>query len=180
MDRFHRGLRKALEPQWRGGVSCRVLAGGTVQRGDPVELIGAPRAGIGRPPVGWRAIPVLGVRDVRRAAEYYRDVLGFELDPRNGVFEGVGDDEPGGVYGIVRRGGAEVHFQIRRGALPERDRERIETDVYLFVPDVDALHEELGKRGARVWGPPADARHGIREIRVEDIDGYRITFGSSA
>ena len=32
------GLRAALTPQWRGGVSCRVVAGGPLKIGDPVTL----------------------------------------------------------------------------------------------------------------------------------------------
>ena len=128
--------------------------------------------------VTWRSIPVLGVRDVKATAEYWREVLGFELDAESGVFMGVGDDEAGGVYGIVQRDGAEVHFQIRRGALPDGPRERIETDVYLRVDDVDALHQELVGLGAKVWGPPSTAPYGLRELRVEDLNGFRITFGS--
>src|SRR5437899_815488 len=61
----------------------------------------------------WRASPVLGVRNVRQAAEYYRDVLGFSLDPVEGVFQ-PSEDEPGGVYAIVKRAGVWIHFQIRR------------------------------------------------------------------
>jgi len=58
--------------------------------------------------MNWQASPILGVRQVRRAAEYYRDVLGFSLDP-DGVFQSS-PDEPGGVYAIVKRPGAWVHF----------------------------------------------------------------------
>ncbi len=36
MDHFHMGLRKALAPEWRGGVTCKVLQGGPVQHGDAV------------------------------------------------------------------------------------------------------------------------------------------------
>ena len=50
----------------------------------------------------WQVSPVLGVRNVHRAAEYYRDVLGFSLDPVDGVFQPT-SDEPGGVYAIVKR-----------------------------------------------------------------------------
>jgi MOSC domain-containing protein YiiM len=38
MDEQYPGLRQALAPDWRGGVCCRVLIGGTVCVGDHVEL----------------------------------------------------------------------------------------------------------------------------------------------
>jgi len=38
MDALHPGLRAALVPAWRGGVSCRVLTPGEMRVGDPVEL----------------------------------------------------------------------------------------------------------------------------------------------
>lgn len=43
MDLQHPGLRAALEPGWRGGVTCRVLAGGSISVGDAVELTGVGR-----------------------------------------------------------------------------------------------------------------------------------------
>ena len=123
----------------------------------------------------WQASPVLGVREVRRTAEYYRDVLGFDLDP-DGVFQ-PSPDEPQGVYAIVKRPGAWIHFQIRRGGVPERERAAFERDVYVYVDDVDGLYAELQRRGARIEGPPNMAPHGIREIVVEDLNGYRLAFG---
>lgn len=128
-------------------------------------------------PSTWRASPILGVPDVRRSAEYYRDVLGFELDPIDGVFQ-PSPDEPGGVYAIVKRGACWVHFQIRRDPPPPRpNRPAFERDVYFYVDDVDALHADLVRRGARVAGPPQRAPYGIREIEVVDRDGHRLTFG---
>ena len=124
----------------------------------------------------WRASPVLGVSNVRQTAEYYRDVLGFSLDPVDGVFQPRGD-EPGDVYGIVKREGAWIHFQIRRGELPTRERPAFERDVYMYVADLDALHAELVQRGARVLQEPRLAPYGIREIIVEDLNGFRLTFG---
>lgn len=38
MDEQAPGLRAALEPDWRGGVGCRVVAGGDVRIGDPVTI----------------------------------------------------------------------------------------------------------------------------------------------
>jgi uncharacterized glyoxalase superfamily protein PhnB len=116
------------------------------------------------------------VRRVRQAAEHYRDVLGFTLDPVDGVFQ-PSRDEPDGVYAIVERFGVSIHFQIRRGELPERKRPSFERDVYLYVDDVDALHKELVGRGATILEPPHVAPHGIYELLVEDPDGYRLVFG---
>lgn len=113
---------------------------------------------------------------MRQAAEYYRDVLGFDLDPADGVFQPTAD-EPGGVYAIVKRGGVWVHFQIRRGDLPERQRQALERDVYVYVDDIDALNADLQRRGAAIMQPPRVAPYGLREIVVEDLNGYRLTFG---
>jgi uncharacterized glyoxalase superfamily protein PhnB len=123
----------------------------------------------------WRIAPTLGVRDVNKAADYYTSVLGFECP--GGVFEGVAPGE-GGVYAIVRREGIEIHLQIRRRQLFAGERESIEGDAYLFVPDVDALFEEFESNGVRIQRPPEDAPYGLRDFVVEDPEGHRLTFGS--
>lgn len=45
MDAQHPGLRAALEPEWRGGASCRVIHGGAVRVGDDVEWDPDPERG---------------------------------------------------------------------------------------------------------------------------------------
>lgn len=122
------------------------------------------------------AAPVLGVGRVRQAAEYYRDVLGFSLDPVDGVFQ-PSPHEPDGVYAIVKRSGAWIHFQIRRGDVPPAPRPAFERDVYLYVDNVDDLHADLVRRGANILSPPSQAPHGIREMVIEDLNGYRLAFG---
>jgi MOSC domain-containing protein YiiM len=37
METAHPGLKRALTPEWRGGVCCRVLNGGKIRVGDRVE-----------------------------------------------------------------------------------------------------------------------------------------------
>lgn len=39
MDAQHQGLTEALRPDWRGGVGCKVLKGGTVRRGDTARWL---------------------------------------------------------------------------------------------------------------------------------------------
>jgi len=124
----------------------------------------------------WRTSPILGVRNVRQTAEYYRDVLGFSLDPVDGVFQ-PNPDEPGGVYAIVKRGGAWIHFQIRRGELADTKRQPHERDVYLYVDKLDPLYSDLQHRGAKIIQPPRAAPYGLRELVVEDLNGYRLAFG---
>lgn len=39
MEKAEAGLRAALKPGWRGGVCCKVLAGGTITTGDTVRRV---------------------------------------------------------------------------------------------------------------------------------------------
>jgi uncharacterized glyoxalase superfamily protein PhnB len=128
------------------------------------------------PRAPWRASPILGVARVRQAAEYYRDVLGFDLDPVEGVFQPSPSD-PDGVYAIVKRAGVWIHFQIRRDFTPKHNRSSIERDVYLYVDHVDAVYADLQKRGANILQPPHEVPYGFRELVVEDLNGYRLVFG---
>ncbi len=41
MEEQFEGLRAALTPEWRGGVACTVLKGGSVRLGDNVSLLAA-------------------------------------------------------------------------------------------------------------------------------------------
>lgn len=51
MDEQCAGLKEALTPDWRGGVSCKVRRGGAVRLGDTVEIVpvdsGAAQGGQG-------------------------------------------------------------------------------------------------------------------------------------
>ena len=38
MDEAYPGLRKALTPNWRAGVTCRVLVGGIIRKGEEIVL----------------------------------------------------------------------------------------------------------------------------------------------
>jgi MOSC domain-containing protein YiiM len=44
MDEVKPGLLKALAPDWRGGLTCTVLAGSAIGLGDPVEILSSPQA----------------------------------------------------------------------------------------------------------------------------------------
>lgn len=49
----------------------------------------------------------------------------------------------------------------------------------LRVADVDAHHQFVEQRGARILQPPENFPFGERQYSVEDIGGYRWTFSQS-
>ena len=114
--------------------------------------------------------PFLLVDDVVKAAEYYRDVLGFELSRYFG-------DPPGFV--IVRRNSARIMLrqsQTRPALLTNTSKVSEALDLYVWVSDVGALSDELRRRGARIVSEP-ELEDGRREMLVKDLDGYLICFG---
>jgi uncharacterized glyoxalase superfamily protein PhnB len=117
--------------------------------------------------------PQFLVEDVVRAAEYYRDKLGFAIGP---YFE----DPP--VFVIVRRDDARIMLGLAehgRGGSNRKWREA-GIDAYLWVNDVDSLYAQFTANGVEVSGPPCLQFYGIREIEVRDLDGYILTFGQPA
>jgi uncharacterized glyoxalase superfamily protein PhnB len=115
--------------------------------------------------------PVLLVTDVGEAADYYRDKLGFDVSFYGRIPE---------HYAYAERDGCHVHFACFEGAPPRPNVEVVPPDmfdVYFWVEDVDAFHEELVARGADVIQTPTDQGYGLRDIRVRDPAGYILAFG---
>ncbi len=111
------------------------------------------------------------VADVRRAAEYYRDKLGFRII-------GYFFEEPP-VFGMVDRDGAEIHLRRADDGLKGSNRERVgdALDCYIRVKDVEALHAEFVAKGADIIEPPTLRIYGMKEIEVRDLDGFVTCFG---
>lgn len=122
----------------------------------------------------WTMCPILGVNDVQAEATHFEQILGFDVI---NVLDGVDPDEPA-VYGIIKRGDAELHLQIRRRSLFEGDRESIESDVYVRVEDAASLHEELVRTGATIVRGLRDELYGMRDFAVVTPEGHRLVFGS--
>ncbi len=116
-------------------------------------------------------LPVFIVEDPKKTAEYYRDKLGFRVCGVHG--------EPA-LYAIVDRGsGRGFHFKRTdppASKRPYRGRDDYAWDAYIEVQGVDALHEELKGRGARILRAPEVAEYGMKEFDVEDCNGYVLCF----
>jgi predicted enzyme related to lactoylglutathione lyase len=120
-----------------------------------------------------RAIPQFVVPDVEAAAKYYVEKLGFTLidyflDPP--------------VYAMVIRDNVELHFgKSDSGQFkPNHHHRHIATDAYIHVEDLDSLHSELQARGAKIIEGPIQRVYGMREIVIEDSNGFRLAFGEDA
>lgn len=114
--------------------------------------------------------PFLLVDDVVKAAEYYRDVLGFELSRYFG-------QPPGFV--IVRRNSARIMLRQSRShpaLLSNTSKVSEALDLYIWVSDVSVLADELREHGAKIMSEP-ELEDGRREMLVEDLDGYLLCFG---
>jgi uncharacterized glyoxalase superfamily protein PhnB len=119
----------------------------------------------------YGVVPVLLVDDVIATVQYYRDVLGFEIDFIYG-------DPPS--YGSVSRDEAVINFSLSQ---PPGRRNGVQTagpgngiDAYFIVGEVDELYAELADAGARTHALPASHEYGMREFKVEDCNGYVLTF----
>ena len=113
------------------------------------------------------SITVMTVRDIQQSLAYYRDKLGFDL-----VFE---YGEPT-YYAGVCSGDVSLHLV----AAHRTPRQPGNGAVSIFVDDVDGLHAELQKRGAKILKAPANYDYGLRDFDVADLDGNMIFFGMEA
>ena len=114
--------------------------------------------------------PVFLVADVKRAAAYYEDALGFRV-PR---FWG----EPPS-FAIAGRDGVEV--MLNQVGIPDlvhaNAAQNGRFDAYFHVRDADVLYAELSERGADIVCAPEDFEYQMREFQVRDPDGHLIAFG---
>ena len=107
-------------------------------------------------------IPILNVASVPASVCYYIDVLGFELDWAEG--------EPPTMASVSRDGHAIM--------LCEGDQGQVGTWVWIGVHEIEPLWEQYRARGARFRQGPTHYRWAY-EMRVEDLDGHVLRFGSA-
>ncbi len=123
------------------------------------------------------AVPQFAVQDVVQTAEYYRDVLGFEiLGYWDGKRAGLTMDPPP-VFGIVRRDEIQLFFNRCEQTIARAGRAEGAYDAYFRIRGIDALTAELRARGADIIDGPEDRVYGQRELVVRDCNGLILAFG---
>ncbi len=114
-----------------------------------------------QPPGLRQALPELPYDNVPAAVAYYRDVLGFRINYQQEDL-GVMDRDAITILLIAR---TERHKGIG--------------SFSVYVEDADVLHQELLAKGAHVLGPPVSHPWGLRDFRILDLEGNRITFAQT-
>ena len=119
-----------------------------------------PDAPTSNPPQFIQGAPLLLVPDVLATAEFYRKILGFKSDAGAATAE----------YAVVWRDNAAVHL-TKGGDKPAGVR------IFFWVKDVNALHDEVIKRGAKIDVPIQTRSYGICDFSVRDPNGVTVVFG---
>lgn len=122
--------------------------------------------------------PLLSVFDMPRSLGFYRDILGFEIaaDSGNG-------DESSWIWLRLDEINLMLNDQYEPGQVPpappaDRQKWHHDTCLYFSCLDVDAAYEHLRSNGVQCK-PPKDAPYGMRQLYLNDPDGYNICFQRS-
>lgn len=119
--------------------------------------------------------PLLQVFDMPTSLHFYRDLLGFEV---------ISTSEPGDEcnWAWLRLCGVELmlntqHEKARRPAAPDLWRRKVHADtcLYFSCADVDGAYLFLLEKGLEVR-EPVNRDYGMRQVYLNDPDGYEICF----
>ena len=113
----------------------------------------------------------LTTADVIRSRDWYRDVLGFEVDRE---FE-----RDGGVFAVSMRAGSVRILVTQDNGVRGTDRVKGEGFSLQITTsqDIDAIAAAAKQAGAVLDTEPMDA-WGVRVFRLRDPDGFRLVFSS--
>ena len=122
-------------------------------------------------------VPQFTVPDLIQTAEYYRDVLGFQIA---GYWDGervslVSDTPP--VFAIVWRDQIQVFFNRADHSVVRAGRAEGACDVYFRVTGIDALAAEMLARGAEIIDGPEDRVYQQRELVIRDCNDLILCLG---
>lgn len=106
--------------------------------------------------------PILPASDVKETANFYRDILGFEIDV-------LWENPP---YAVVARDQVIIEFGEGRKAYAG-------TGICnIFVEDADEIYHELSSKHIEFVGDLADREYGSRDFRVRDNNGNMLIISS--
>ncbi len=157
MNSSERPASGAHQPAEGGGTPERTI--GRAIGGDSMETTNQRFLGVA---------PQFRVTELVETAEYYRDVLGFQLEEYFG-------DPP--KFTQARRDSVVIQLgSVADASRATRGHEGIGYNAYIWVQDVGALARELSGRGAEILEGPVDRSYGCRELVVRDCNQIVLCF----
>ena len=108
---------------------------------------------------------VLAVRDLRKATQFYTDVLGFRRDPV---------DARG--WSFISKDAFKLMLGECADEVPAAEVGNHAWFARVMVEGLDEYFEEVSARGADVISEPADRAYGLREFVIRTPDGHRLMF----
>ena len=108
---------------------------------------------------------VLAVHDIRRSANFYVRMLGFEIV----------NEPPGWIF--VRKDNVMIMLGECPEDMPAHELGCHSYFAYLRVADADSYYTHLKAEGAELLSVIADKPWKMREFAVRTVDGHRITIG---
>ncbi|MEZ5863150.1 MAG: hypothetical protein R3D25_03420 [Geminicoccaceae bacterium] len=115
--------------------------------------------------------PILLVRNVVAAAEYWRDRVGFTIPRYWGEPPGFCIPQRDGLSLMLSQAPAD-HLIVPNWRVVDKM-----WDVYFWVDDVEAMHAELTARGAMIDYGLGIKDYGVKEFGIQDLDDHDIAFG---
>jgi len=112
-----------------------------------------------KPTIVAPVMRVIDIADTARSANFYRDVLGFEIREQAGLIEAV--------YGPAR-------IQFARRELPRKS-----AVLFFETGDVDAMYAAIRARGGSPSEPEKVNWIKMRMFELRDPDGHTLWFGQS-
>jgi len=121
--------------------------------------------------------PLLQVFDMATSLRFYCDVLGFQI-----VQADDNTTAPNHNWVWLRLGSVDLmlntayEYDSRPPAAdPQRTSAHDDTALYFGAPDVDAVYAYLREKGIAV-DPPKVAPYGMKQLYVNDPDGFNLCF----
>ncbi|HEX2030517.1 MAG TPA: VOC family protein [Actinomycetota bacterium] len=121
------------------------------------------------PAEGMELTHILVVRDLERAASFYRDVLGAEPYRQYGGTSAVFGFN--GAWLLVVTGGGPTEDKPTVTFAPPTDPDTVSHAMTIRVPDCRAAYETLRERGAPFLTPPVERGSEVRAF-FRDPDGH--------